>query len=79
MMTTRKRIRTKLRRLTIGYHYYDQRRDGDWAPPRPVPFLRLGGDWLQQAGFEIGQHVQVCVTAQRIVIVPAAILTAAVI
>lgn len=77
-MTIRKRICPKPRRLTIGYHYYDQSRDGFWAPPRTVPFLRLGGDWLQQAGFEIGQRVQVCVTSRRIVIVPAPVLPAVV-
>jgi hypothetical protein len=41
-----------------------------------VPVLRFGGDWLQQAGFAIGQPVQVRVTDRRIVIVPAPALPA---
>lgn len=75
-MAARKRIPARPRRLTVGYHYYDQRLDGERVRPRTVPVLRFGGDWLQQAGFAIGQPVQVQVTAGRIVIVPAPALPA---
>ena len=75
-MPTGKRIPARPRRLTVGYHYYDQRLDGERIRPRTVPVLRFGGDWLQQAGFAIGQPVQVRVTDRRIVIVPAPVLPA---
>ena len=70
-MSVRTPLRSKFRRLKISYQFSDQHRDGQWVGSRTVPFLRLSGDWLQQAGFEVGQHVHVQVTAQRIVIVPA--------
>lgn len=75
-MAARKRIPAKPRRLTVGYHYYDQHRDGERIRPRTVPVLRFGGDWLQLAGFPIGQPVQVRVTTRRIVIVPVPALPA---
>lgn len=59
------------RRLKIGYQVYEQRRDGQWMPPRTVPFVRLSGDWLQEAGFEVGQKVNVRIGKGRIVLVPA--------
>lgn len=37
----------------------------------PVPFLRLSGQWLEAAGFEIGSKVQVKVKADRLVVEPA--------
>ena len=33
-----------------------------------VPFLRLSGKWLAQAGFHIGAHVRIAVDAQRLLI-----------
>ena len=73
-MTTRKpaspKSKRNLRRLKIGYHHYEQRRDGDWAPPRIVPFVRLSGDWLQQAGFAVGKTITVQVGHGRITLVP---------
>ena len=75
-MSTRKRIPARPRRLTAGYHYYDLCLDGKRIRPRTVPVLRFGGDWLQQAGFAIGQPMQVRVTDRRIVIVPAPALPA---
>jgi toxic protein SymE len=73
-MSVRKSVSQKskrtLRRIKIGYHHYEQRRDGDWAPPRVVPFVRLSGDWLQQAGFDIGKTVNVQIKQGRITLVP---------
>ena len=34
----------------------------------PMPFLRLRGRWLKQAGFDIGARVQVSVSAGRLVL-----------
>ena len=35
----------------------------------PRPYLRLSGDWLREAGFEIGQHFEVEVGKGRLTIV----------
>jgi toxic protein SymE len=59
------------RLLKIGYHYYEQRKDGFWARPKQVPHLRLQGQWMQDAGFAVGERVQLQITDRRIVIVPA--------
>jgi toxic protein SymE len=40
-------------------------------PPRllpPMPFLRLRGRWLKQAGFDIGARVRVSIEAGRLVL-----------
>jgi len=29
--------------------------------PRAVPWLNVSGDWLQQAGFEIGDQIEIMV------------------
>jgi len=59
----------KLRRCTMGYLYPIVKRD--WAyptaprlgpEPTRVPFLRLQGRWLNQAGFAIGTPVRILVT-----------------
>jgi hypothetical protein len=65
----------KLRRCTMGYnHPYVK---PNWAyptaprpepDPPPVPFLRLQGRWLLQAGFAIGTSVRVLVTPGRLVL-----------
>jgi hypothetical protein len=39
--------------------------------PKAVPFLRLSGQWLEAAGFEIGSKVRVVVKADRLVVEPA--------
>ncbi len=36
--------------------------------PGYVPYLRLGGNWLRQAGIEIGQHVTIEICPGKIVI-----------
>ncbi len=41
----------KQRRLTVGYHSKDK-------PGVDVPYMRLCGRWLQDAGFVIGRHVR---------------------
>jgi hypothetical protein len=54
------------RRLKVSY-----RQPGSIAPcrlPVPMPFLRLQGRWLDQAGFAIGIGVRVQVTPGRLVL-----------
>jgi toxic protein SymE len=59
------------RLLSISSCYYDYQLDGRWPRPPEVPLLRLRGYWLQQAGFSVGQRVQVRIADQCITIVPA--------
>lgn len=70
-MTTQGKKLPKPRFLKIGYQYYvSQHKNIDSRyQPRQVPFLRLSGDWLQAAGFTIGQKARVQVTAHGITIV----------
>ena len=70
-MTTQRKKLPKPRFLKIGYQYYEsQHKNIDSRyPPRKVPFLRLSGDWLQAAGFAVGQKARVQVTAHGITIV----------
>jgi hypothetical protein len=37
-------------------------------PSAPIPFLRLRGRWLDQAGFAIGANVRVKVSPGRLVV-----------
>ncbi len=59
----------KPRRLTVSSAGAESCAD---QYPRPVldpmPFLRLRGRWLQQAGFDIGARVRVSVSAGRLVL-----------
>lgn len=59
----------KSRRLTVSRSYREDRA----ARPRylsavPMPFLRLQGRWLDQAGFAIGANVRVEISAGRLVV-----------
>lgn len=38
---------------------------------KPVPEVRLMGQWLEQSGFKIGEQVQVTIKDQQIIIKPA--------
>jgi hypothetical protein len=58
------------RLLSVTGSSYDYQLE-QWPRPPEVPLLRLRGYWLQHAGFEVGQRVQVNVTEQCITIVPA--------
>ena len=51
----------KSRRLTVGYFCTNK-------PGMDVPFLRLFGRWMQDAGFVIGRHVKVEVSEGRMTI-----------
>lgn len=57
------------RRLTISRRYPEVRpRRGEHVRSVPMPFLRLQGRWLDQAGFPIGAQVQVQVDRGRLVL-----------
>ena len=47
------------RRFTVSRQYHDQHQ---------VPALRFAGKWLRQAGFDLGQKVQVKVDAGRLTV-----------
>ncbi|MFL8902046.1 type I toxin-antitoxin system SymE family toxin [Xanthomonas vasicola] len=70
-MAKQYRTAPKPRFLKIGYQYYEsQHKDMERRTrPRQVPFLRLSGDWLQAAGFRVGQKARVQVTKRGITIV----------
>lgn len=70
-MAAKKKTQPTSRLLKIGYQYYEsQHRDEGRRPrPRQVPLLRLSGDWLQAAGFTVGQKARVQVTARGIMVV----------
>jgi len=55
------------RRLKISYSSYPS---NVCKPIRPVPYLRLRGFWLAQAGFHVDQNVRIDIEAGRITIVP---------
>ena len=57
------------RRLTISSRYPESRaRRPQYVSAVPMPFLRLQGRWLDQAGFPIGARVQVQVDRGRLVL-----------
>lgn len=61
----------KPRVLSITGSCYGYQLDGRWPRPPEVPYLRLRGYWLQQAGFPAGQRVKVQVADGCITIIPA--------
>ncbi len=57
------------RRLTVSSSHPESRaRSARPLPSAPMPFLRLRGRWLDQAGFTIGAPVRVEVSAGRLVV-----------
>lgn len=59
----------KSRRLTVSRSYLGCRAARPhYVLPAPMPFLRLQGRWLDQAGFAIGANVRVTVSAGRLVV-----------
>lgn len=69
-MTEQHRSAPKPRLLTVGYQYYESRHQNCERRyrPRQVPILRLSGDWLKAAGFQVGRKARVQVTDSGIVI-----------
>lgn len=64
-------------RLTVSRTYQPRAPRSRFEPAREqvVPFLRLGGLWLEDAGFPIGSRVRVEVEAGRLVVTPASEVT----
>ena len=56
------------RRLTVSSSLPESRAAHRHLPITPMPFLRLRGRWLDQAGFTIGAPVRVEVSAGRLVV-----------
>lgn len=69
-MTDHSSVLHNPRTLTITGARYEYQLDGRWPRPPEVPYLRLRGYWLQQAGFSVRQRVQVHIADQCITIVP---------
>ena len=57
-MTTAPALRS--RRLTVSYL------PAPW--PDPLPYLRLRGRWLEQAGFAVGAQIRVRVEPHRLIL-----------
>ncbi len=62
----------KPRKLKVYYHRPDRpNRPPHQALcplPEPMPYLRLRGRWMEQAGFRIGDRVQVEVQSGRLIV-----------
>ena len=57
------------RRLTVSSSHPESRAHHPrQVSSTPMPFLRLRGRWLDQAGFTIGANVRVEVSAGRLVV-----------
>jgi hypothetical protein len=57
------------RRLTVSSSHPESRAQHPrQSSSEPMPFLRLRGRWLDQAGFTIGAPVRVEVSAGRLVV-----------
>ena len=52
--------RTKERKMQYGFHHTDQQ--------KPHPEIKIGGRYLEDAGFSIGDKVTVVVTENAIII-----------
>lgn len=65
----KKRMKPKIRARTFtvtDYHYpVNFGHDTNF-----VPFIRLRGKWLKNAGFYIGQEIKVYIFKERLIIVP---------
>ncbi|KAF1716194.1 hypothetical protein CSC74_10090 [Pseudoxanthomonas yeongjuensis] len=70
-MAKQAKVLLKPRVLKVGYQYYESQHKNSELRyrPRQVPLLRLSGDWLQAAGFVVGQKARVEVTGRGITIV----------
>lgn len=57
------------RRLKIAADFYPVNSKGNnYSPAKPVPWIRLRGLWLRQAGFEVNENVKVRVMKGCLVI-----------
>ncbi len=68
-MAAQNRTLPTRRLLTVGYSPYALKRDRR-PPPPAVPYLRLRGHWLREAGFTVGQKVSIHIADGCITIIP---------
>ena len=54
----------RIRKLTVGYQLRDRQQQG----LAEIPFIRLVGKWISEAGFAPGDSIQVEVEPSRLVI-----------
>lgn len=62
----------KARKLKVYYHHPDRPSRPPHRQhlpvPEPMPYLRLCGRWMEQAGFQIGDRVHVAVERGRLIV-----------
>lgn len=54
----------KVRTLTISSLFTKPR----WSKPKLKPKLIIQGDWMQKAGFEIGEKVNITIAENKLII-----------
>ncbi|WP_420703866.1 SymE family type I addiction module toxin [Cupriavidus taiwanensis] len=67
---TEKSACTQVRTLTTGRTYFPVRcaKNNGFSGLRAVPWIRLKGVWLEEAGFAIGRSIKVEVRQGQVVI-----------
>jgi hypothetical protein len=58
----------KDRRLTLSRALRDHPARAGYRPPTVVPALRVQGQWMEQAGFHVGDRVRVIVEPGRLIL-----------
>lgn len=59
------------RQLTVSRLLRSSRAQSYPRPPeRQVPFVRMEGNWLEEAGFRIGEKIRIQVEPGRLVLTP---------
>ncbi len=62
----------KPRKLKVYYHHPDRHDQPPHRTPRsllePMPYLRLRGRWMEEAGFQVGDRVHVEVQRGRLIV-----------
>lgn len=63
-------IAVKIRKLTVSYKQVEKDRltFGTWKNAKRVPYLKLSGQWMEDAGFAISNKVHVIVRNNLLII-----------
>lgn len=56
------------RKLTVGKRIVEDRKRRNCTGLRPVPLIRLCGDWLQEAGFRVQDQIVVEIKPDHIIL-----------
>ena len=61
---------TRIHFATVSEMYFGTRRldAGKFDPSRPLPWIPVHGQWLEHAGFKIDDHVELEISARKVVI-----------